>query len=236
VTQLSAADRALLNENPFFCGLSAPLRDALSLSGRRRILQHGELLHQKGDAPSGWYCVLSGAIKVRSFAPDGREVALAFLEPGTWFGEISLFDGEPRTHDGVAHGETTVWIISPAEFARLLAEFPDLAIHIAKLQSRRLRLAFAALEEVNLLPLEARLARQVLALARTYGEAGPDGAITIRIKLPQEDLAQLVGASRQRVNAVLSQWARQGWFTMRYGQAIVHQADAIRALTAPDAT
>lgn len=204
------------------------MQAAISASGSRKRLAHGEHLHRKGDAPQGWYCVVAGAIKVRSIAFDGREVALAFLEPGTWFGEISLFDGEPRTHDGVAHGDTDIWLISPSEFNHILAQFPILAVHIARLQSHRLRLAFAALEEINLLPLEARLARQVLALARTYGSAEPGGAVRIGIKLPQEDLAQLVGASRQRVNAVLSAWAKQGWLSIRYGQATLHDAPALR--------
>jgi CRP/FNR family transcriptional regulator, cyclic AMP receptor protein len=188
------------------------------------------MLHRRGDAPRGWYCVIAGAIKARSIALDGREVALAFLEPGTWFGEISLLDGEPRTHDGVAHGDTQVWVISPSEFNHILGQFPVLAIHIARLQSHRLRLAFAALEEINLLPLEARLARQVLALARTYGVATEDGAVQIRIKLPQEDLAQLVGASRQRVNAVLSAWAKQGWLSIRYGQATLQNRAALEVV------
>jgi CRP/FNR family transcriptional regulator, cyclic AMP receptor protein len=231
---LNTEDLAMLAANAFFQQMPETMRATLIEIGRRKRLAHGEHLYRKGDAPTGWYCVLEGAVKVRSIGLDGREVALAFLEPGTWFGEISLFDGEPRTHDGVAHGESAVWLITPGEFDQLLSAFPVLAIFIAKLQSRRLRLAFAAIEEFNRLPLEARLARQVLALTRTYGERLPDGGLHIRIKLPQEDLAQLVGASRQRVNTVLSTWARSGWLTIRYGQATVHDTEAIATIAAHD--
>ena len=119
--------------------------------------------------------------------------------------------------------------MAPADFRALLARFPELPIHFLKLQSARLRLLFAAMADVNALSLEARLARQLLNLARSYGVPEQDG-IRINLHLPQEDLGQLLGASRQRINAQLSDWAKLGWIAVHYGHVTLHDSAALERL------
>ncbi|MFN9907193.1 MAG: cyclic nucleotide-binding domain-containing protein, partial [bacterium] len=85
-------------------------------------LAHGQLLFRRRDPADAWYGILQGAIRIGAASAEGRELTLTYLEPGAWFGEISLFDGEPRTHDGQAQGDTVLLRVARADFEALLAE------------------------------------------------------------------------------------------------------------------
>lgn len=223
---LNSSQIALLQSNLWFAALPLRVRDAIIEVANIQMLADGEYSHRKDHAAEGWFGILSGAIKICSTSPEGKESMLAFLEQGNWFGEISLFDGVARTHDGVAQGATELLLVAPTDFRALLVRFPELPIHFLRLQSARLRLLFAALADVNALPFEARLAKQLLNLARSYGVKEHDG-IRINLHLPQEDLAQLLGASRQRINAMLSAWAKQGWIAVHYGHVTLQNSAAL---------
>jgi CRP/FNR family cyclic AMP-dependent transcriptional regulator len=223
---LNSSQIALLQSNLWFAALPARVREAIIEVANIQTLPDGGYSHRKDQPAEGWFGILSGAIRICSTAPDGKEAVLAYLEPGNWFGEISLFDGVPRTHDGIAHGATELLLVAPADFRALLVRFPELPIHFLRLQSARLRLLYGAMADVNTLPLEARLARQLLNLARSYGVTEQDG-IRINLHLPQEDLGQLLGASRQRINAQLSDWTKLGWIAVHYGHVILHDSAAL---------
>lgn len=220
----------ILLRNPWFAGLPEALRGDILRRAQRRRLLDGEALYHRSEAGSAWYGVLSGAIKVSNVSPAGKEMTLTYLEPGAWFGEISIFDGQPRTHDGRAQGATEILVLPRADFDDLFAAHPAFARALLQLQSQRLRLLFAALEEANLLPLEQRLAKQLLSLAGTYGREEADGAVRIDLHLPQDALAQLLGTSRQRVNQALKAWERDGLLRQRYGQVVLCNTPALRAI------
>ena len=112
-----------------------------------KCLTDGEMLHARGDEPKGLYRIFSGQIKVSSVSPGGKEFVLAYLEPGHWFGEISLFDGSPRTHDAHALGETHLEVLNINEFNRILTAHPELYRYFYKLICNRLRMAFHYIEE-----------------------------------------------------------------------------------------
>jgi len=223
---LNSSQIALLQSNLWFAALPARVREAIIEVANIQTLPDGGYSHRKDQPAEGWFGILSGAIRICSTAPDGKEAVLAYLEPGNWFGEISLFDGVPRTHDGIAHGATELLLVAPADFRALLVRFPELPIHFLRLQSARLRLLYGAMADVNTLPLEARLARQLLNLARSYGVTEQDG-IRINLHLPQEDLGQLLGASRQRINAQLSDWTKKGWIAVHFGHVTLHDNAAL---------
>ena len=230
---LNSSQVALLQGNLWFAALPARVREAIIEATKIQTLADGEYSHRKDQPAEGWFGILSGAIRICSTAPDGTVAVLAYLEPGNWFGEISLFDGVARTHDGIADGATELLLVAPADFRTLLARFPELPIHFLRLQSARLRLLYGAMADVNTLPLQARLARQLLNLARSYGVTEQDG-IRINLHLPQEDLGQLLGASRQRINAQLSDWAKLGWIAVHYGHVTLHDSAALeRVARAP---
>ena len=208
-TDLTADERQSVESGVWFSSLSSALRgDILGRSSVRR-LGDGAALASRGAQAEEWCGVARGAVRISSVSLNGKQVTLTYAEPGTWFGDIALFDGLPRTHDADAHGETTLIVVRRTDFKALLAQHVELYEALLRLNCRRLRLMFNQLEELNTKPLQARLARQLLLLAKSYGIAqGED--IRIGLQLAQEDLAQLLGASRQRVNQELKAFERQG--------------------------
>ena len=193
----------------WFSKLSTALKSAILARALVRRLADGDALATRGSAAQEWCGVARGAVRISTVSLSGKQVTLTYAEPGTWFGDIALFDGLPRTHDADAHGATTLLVVRKTDFLALLAQHVELYDALLRLNCRRLRLMFDQFEDLNTRPLQARLAKQLLLLARSYGT--PQGEeIRIGLALAQEDLAQLLGASRQRVNQELKAFERDG--------------------------
>jgi CRP-like cAMP-binding protein len=233
MTPLTIAERHNIDNGPWFSKLSPALRqDVLQRASVRRLLDD-ELVAMRGSAAEGWCGVAAGAVRISSVSLAGKQVSLTYVEPGAWFGDIALFDGLPRTHDGHAHGPTTLLVVLKPDFKALLAAHAELYDALLRLNCRRLRLMFDALEDLNTRPLAARLARQLLLLARSYGVAEGDGTIRIGLALAQEDLAQLLGASRQRVNQELKSLEREGAVRVEPSRLVVLSRERLMALSEP---
>lgn len=230
---LTIVERQNIDNGPWFAKLSAPLRQDILERATVRRLRDGELAGTRGAPAQEWCGVALGAVRVSSVSLAGKQVALTYIEPGSWFGDIALFDGLPRTHDGHAHGPTTLLTVRKADFKALLDRHVELYDALLRLNCRRLRLMFDALEDLNTRPLAARLARQLLLLARSYGVVEDGGEIRIGLALAQEDLAQLLGASRQRVNQELKTLERQGALRVEPSRLIVLSRDRLLALSEP---
>jgi CRP-like cAMP-binding protein len=141
----------------------------------------------------------------------GKLITLDYFQPGVWFGDMAIFAGEVCLYDVIAHGPTTILSVTRADFDRILEQHPELAQALLRLQARRLRLLSAQVEDLALLPLRARLAKQIARLARHYGApAAAAGEVRITLHLAQEEMAQMLGASRQRVNQELKIMEREG--------------------------
>ena len=206
---LSIAERANIETGSWFSKLSQPLRQAILERSVMRRVGDGTLLTSRGESAQEWVGVAKGAVRISSVSLSGKQISLTYVEPGTWFGDISLFDGLPRTHDANAHGDTTLLVVRKADFHELLRLHSELYEALLRLNCRRLRLMFDQVEDLNTKPLASRLAKQILLLARSYGIAQGE-EIRIGLQLAQEDLAQLLGASRQRVNQELKGFEREG--------------------------
>ena len=193
----------------WFSKLSTALKSAILARALVRRLADGDALASRGSPAQEWCGVARGAVRISTVSLSGKQVTLTYAEPGTWFGDIALFDGLPRTHDADVHGATTLLTVRKPDFKELLAQNAELYDALLRLNCRRLRLMFDQLEDLNTRPLQARLARQVLLLAKSYGIAQGE-EIRIGLALAQEDLAQLLGASRQRVNQELKAFERDG--------------------------
>ena len=172
---MASQHMALLQKNRWFRGLPADAISEMVGMARLRRLDDGQLLHAQGDLPDGLYGVSKGAMRISNTGADGREALLTVLAPGQWFGEISLFDGLPRTHDAHAMGATELLVIPRRDFQQLLERRPELYPHFMQLLCKRLRQSFNMLEDSALLPLPARLAKRLLMHAQYYGELGPAG-------------------------------------------------------------
>ncbi len=221
----------LLHRNRWFRGLPADAISEMVGMARLRRLEDGQRLHAQGDLPDGLYGVSTGAMRISSTGADGREALLTILSPGNWFGEISLFDGLPRTHDAHAMGPTEVLVIPRREFHQLLERRPELYPHFMRLLCLRLRQSFSMLEDSALLPLPARLAKRLLMHAQQYSEPGPGGD-RLSIQLSQETLGLMLNSSRQSINRLLKQFEQAGWVQIHYSQiSILDEAALTRVAT-----
>jgi CRP-like cAMP-binding protein len=226
---LTAEEQSAIEAGSWFSKLSATLREAILSRASVRRLKDGGLLSSRGQPAQEWLGVAKGAVRISSVSLSGKQITLTYVEPGVWFGDIALFDGLPRTHDGNAHGETTLLVVRKADFKDLLAQHVELYDALLRLNCRRLRLMFDVVEDLNTLPLGARLAKQLLLLARSYGiQEGEE--IRIGLQLAQEDLAQLLGASRQRVNQELKGFERSGAVRIEPTRLVVLSKDKLLKL------
>jgi CRP-like cAMP-binding protein len=226
---LTLEERSNIESGSWFSKLSPALRQAILARATVRRLADGATLSARGTPAQEWVGVAKGAVRVSSVSLSGKQVTLTYVEPGTWFGDIALFDGLPRTHDGSAHGETTLLIVRKSDFKELLAQHVELYDALLRLNCRRLRLMFDQIEDLNTRPLAARLAKQVMLLARSYGvQEGEE--IRIGLALAQEDLAQLLGASRQRVNQELKGFEREGAVRIEPTRLVVLSKDKLLAI------
>lgn len=226
---LTLEERSNIESGSWFSKLSPALRQAILARATVRRLADGATLSARGTPAQEWVGVAKGAVRVSSVSLSGKQVTLTYVEPGTWFGDIALFDGLPRTHDASAHGETTLLIVRKSDFKELLTQHVELYDALLRLNCRRLRLMFDQIEDLNTRPLAARLAKQVMLLARSYGvQEGEE--IRIGLALAQEDLAQLLGASRQRVNQELKGFEREGAVRIEPTRLVVLSKDKLLAI------
>ena len=223
---LTLAEKSNIDTGSWFSKLSPALRQAILSRASVRRFKDGMELSARGAPATEWCGVAAGAVRVSTVSLAGKQVALTYVEPGTWFGDIALFDGMPRTHDAHAHGATTTLAVSKSDFKELLAQHTELYEALLRLNCRRLRLMFDTIEDLNTRPLASRLAKQILLLARSYGiEQGDE--TRIGLQLAQEDLAQLLGASRQRVNQELKGFERLGALRIEPTRLVVLARDKL---------
>jgi len=226
---LTIDEQSNIESGSWFSRLSAPLREAILGRSQVRRVEDGAILSARGAPAEDWCGVARGAVRVSSVSLAGKQVTLTYVEPGTWFGDIALFDGMPRTHDAHAHGATTLLAVRKADFKALLSLHVELYEALLRLNCRRLRLLFDTVEDLNTRPLAARLAKQILLLARSYGVAEGE-QIRIGLQLAQEDIAQLLGASRQRVNQELKGFEREGAVRIEPTRLVVLSKSKLLAL------
>ena len=219
---LTMEERTAINSGRWFSSLSPSLKHDILRCAFVKRYPDGALISARGDTPDLWVACAKGAVRVSSTTLTGKQVTLTYVEPGVWFGDVAMFDGDRRTHDTYAHGATTILCVTRSDFQKILLQHTELYEALMRLQARRIRLLFGQVEDLNTLPLRARLAKQLLHLARSYGVPNTpvDDEQRIALQLAQEELAQLLGASRQRVNQELKTLEREGGNRTRTAKAL----------------
>ena len=229
---LTMEERSAINGGRWFSSLSASLRHDILRCAYVKRYQDGDLIVSRGDPAEQWIACAKGSARVCSTTLTGKQISLTYVEPGIWFGDVAMFDGDRRTHDAYAHGPTTIVGVSRADFQSILSQHPELYEALLKLHARRIRLLFGQVEDLNTLPLRARLAKQLMYLVRSYGTPLPDKEDELRItlQLAQEELAQLLGASRQRVNQELKTMEREGVLRIEPSGLVVRDRAALQRI------
>lgn len=226
---LTMEEREAINSGRWFASLSPSLRHDILRCAYVKRFQDGDLICARGEPAEQWIACAKGAVRVSSTTLTGKQITLTYVEPGIWFGDVAIFDGDRRTHDSYAHGATTILNVARADFQKILAQHAELYEALLKLQARRIRLLFGQVEDLNTLPLRSRLAKQLSHLVRSYGvpSLSSNDEVRIALQLAQEELAQLLGASRQRVNQELKTMEREGVIRIEPAGLMVLDRDAL---------
>lgn len=202
-----------MRSNPWFGALPASLVEAMLARCEQLHLHPGQMALRQAEAPNGFFGLVSGSLKASTLREDGREAILAVIEPGNWFGEISLLDGRPRTHDVTALEASQLLVLSPSDFAALMAR-SEFSRAISVLLAGRIRSLYGLVEDATLRSTRARVARRLLLLAS--GDVTMAADARAEVPVSQEALAMMLGITRQTLSKELKALVALGAVALRY--------------------
>jgi CRP/FNR family transcriptional regulator len=208
VGKVGIGENQLLKHVPIFADLADDEQEKISRIIIYRKYRKGMIIFMEGEPGDELYFVKEGRVKLAKLLEDGREQILHFVQKGEVFAEILLFDGGsfPATSEVMEDAE--IGIIRNADLDKMLREYPDIAIKLLKVMSKRLRRAQMQIRDLALKDTFGRMASALLKLAGEYGVV-KDGVVIIDFSLSQQELANLIGSSRETVARILSDFKRQ---------------------------
>jgi CRP/FNR family transcriptional regulator, cyclic AMP receptor protein len=196
-------ERRILETTQLLGALPPDTLEVLRQQATTRTVSRNEVLFQQDDEAHEMFGIVTGRVAILTRSPDGRESLVAVLDEGSLFGELGLFDDGPRSADARALEETQLIVLGYEAVRAAIDAHPTILWVIVRLLARRLRNTDESLADAVFLDVPARTAKRLLEIA---GDADQ-----FRLPMTQEDLAGLVGASRERVNKALSLFTRLGW-------------------------
>lgn len=223
---LDPAIQKTIEEDPWFQNLPEGLRQALLDMVQVRRYAERKVLYSRGDTPDGIYVLVDGVINIYASSEPGNEFLLTMLGPPTWVGEIGLFDRLPRSHAVELAAGGMVLYLPLDGLCRMLEEHPSRWHPMALLLTHKLRLTFFALESYASVSTEVRLARHLIRLVEGLGTQAP----RYEIRLHQQQLAQMIGLSRQTVNPALRKMSQSGLLKQAYGCITIVDMDELRRM------
>jgi len=220
-------DNDVVRQAPLFAALDDEAAGALMQSMTSSHLERGDILFHEGDQGDRLYVIREGKIKLGRSSNDGRENLLAILGPGEMFGELSLFDPGPRTATATAVAETQLIGLGHDNMQTFLANRPEVASTLLAALARRLRRTNETLADLVFTDVPGRVAKALLDLSARFGRPAEDG-ILVPHDLTQEELAQLVGASRETVNKALADFATRGWIKLEARAVVLLDVERLK--------
>jgi CRP/FNR family cyclic AMP-dependent transcriptional regulator len=217
----------VLKDTPLFEALSEEDASALRAGIIQVHLDRAERLFSEGDDGDKLYIILEGKIKLTKAAPDGRENLLSVHGPGEMFGELSLFDPIPRTSSATAVTSARLAGLAHDDLRTWLSSRPEVAMHLLQALAQRLRRINDVKADLVFTDVPGRVAKALLDLADRFGVQTPEG-VQVNHDLTQEELAQLVGASRETVNKALADFTARGWIQLAAKSVLVTDTDRLR--------
>lgn len=210
----------VLQNSPLFAKLDAEASDALLASMASKHVIKGQIIFHEGESGDTLYVILEGKVKLGHGSPDGRESLMAVLGPGEMFGELSLFDPGKRTSTATALTDAVVLELSNPQLMPWLAGRPEVAAALLQALARRLRRTNDAMADLVFSDVPGRVAKALMELGEKFGSATPEGLLVTH-DMTQEELAQLVGASRETVNKALADFTQRGWIRLESRQVVI---------------
>ena len=211
----------VLRQTPLFRGLGqAELAQVAALAQRKRY-QARENVVQQSDPAGDLFVIVAGHLKVVNAGAEGRDTAINLMGPGELIGEVTLFDGGPRSATVSALEPCELLVIRREPFLRLVEGQPKIAMELLRVMAQRLRRLTERSEDIAFLRVGERLAKRLVSLAAEYGQTRPDGSIRISVKLSQQEIGDLVDATRESANKHIKAWEDEGILSQESGHIII---------------
>jgi CRP/FNR family transcriptional regulator, cyclic AMP receptor protein len=217
----------VLRSAPLFRELDDEAASALRASMVEVRLARGDVLFREGDTGDRVYVVIDGKVKLGRTSSDGRENLLAILGPGQMFGELSLFDPGPRSATVTAVTDTVLLSLANEDMLTWLTGRPEVARGLLLQLGQRLRRSNDTLADLVFSDVPGRVAKALLDLSTRFGVPSEEG-VRVAHDLTQEELAQLVGASRETVNKALADFAGRGWLRLEQRSVVILDLERLR--------
>lgn len=214
---------------PLFADLTDKQMAQIGQDVVTRHYKQGEIIFREGDPGRVLFIIQSGQIRIFVNGQDGSETSvILFGRPGQLFGELSIIDGLPRSATAVALEETVLLMIGREPFRQHMRHMPQFAMNFMQVLSKRVRYSTNQIDTFASLTVSQRLARKLLELAQDYGRVRGDG-VFIDMLLPQNILAGMIGATRERVNRCLSSYRQSEWVQIEQGYITIIDPEALRS-------
>ena len=213
-------DEEVIRRAPLFTALDDAAASTLRESMTQVKVSKGHTLFKEGDAGDRLFVVVEGKLKLGTSSGDGRENLLSILGPGDMFGELSLFDPGPRTATATAVTDSIVLALANDQVIGWVTANPQVSLQLLKRLARRLRRTNEVLADLVFADVPGRVAKAIMDLGERFGTKKEDG-LHVNHELTQEELAQLVGASRETVNKALADFAGRGWVRLEPRAVVV---------------
>jgi len=213
-------DEEVIRRAPLFTALDDAAAATLRESMTQVKVSKGQTLFKEGDAGDRLFVVVEGKLKLGTSSGDGRENLLSILGPGDMFGELSLFDPGPRTATATAVTDSRVLALANDQVIGWVTAHPQVSLQLLKRLARRLRRTNEVLADLVFADVPGRVAKAIMDLGERFGTKKDDG-LHVNHELTQEELAQLVGASRETVNKELADFAGRGWVRLEPRAVVV---------------
>ncbi len=209
-----------MRQSPLFSSLDQEGAAALMELLTESVVTKGEVFFLEGEPGDHLFLILEGKVKLGHASLDGRESLIAVLGPGEMFGELSLFDPGLRTSSATALTEARVLRLDNTQLMPWLAGRPEVAAALLQALARRLRRTNETMADLVFSDVPGRVAKALMELGEKFGTLIPSGLLVTH-DMTQEELAQLVGASRETVNKALADFAQRGWITLESRQVLI---------------
>ena len=206
-------EEEVVRRAPLFTALDEAAAVSLRASMDSVKIAKGSILFKEGDEGEHLYVIVDGKLKLGTSSGDGRENLLSILGPGEMFGELSLFDPGPRTSTATAVTDAKLLSLGHEKVIPWLKQNPEVSLQLLTRLSQRLRRTNEAVGDLVFSDVPGRVAKALIDLGDRFGKTTPEGLL-VNHDLTQEELAQLVGASRETVNKALADFAGRGWLKL----------------------
>ncbi len=209
-----------------FQGVDPDMAESLARTLEPVEFPRGHVIFSEGELGDRLYIISSGKVKIGRRSPDGRENLLAVFGPSDMFGELSIFDPGPRTSSAATVTDVRAYSMDRPALREWITKHPEIAEQLLRVIARRLRRTNNMLADLIFTDVPGRVAKSLLQLAQRFGSQ-ESGMLRVTHDLTQEELAQLVGASRETVNKALADFAQRGWLRLEGKSVLILEPERL---------